>query len=114
VGTSQDIAKHLAGNCHRWWRNSAVLLNSVLTIAYFDRLECRACPDLMLSNRPVRTRMRGGAAGAQPVMAAPYADVRPAWAHSCGCKSRRKLITANEVKRNCIRVTDCGMGKRGA
>ena len=30
---------------------------------------------------------------------------RPAWAHSCGCKPRRKLITANEVKRNCVRVT---------
>ena len=34
--------------------------------------------------------------------------MRPAWAHSCGCKSRRKLITANEAKRNCIRVTECG------
>ena len=34
--------------------------------------------------------------------------VRPAWAHSCGCKSRRKLITANEAKRNCMRVTECG------
>jgi hypothetical protein len=34
--------------------------------------------------------------------------VRPAWARSCGCKSRRKLITANEVKRNCMRVTECG------
>jgi hypothetical protein len=34
--------------------------------------------------------------------------VRPAWAHSYGCKSRRKLITANEVKRNCIRATECG------
>ena len=31
--------------------------------------------------------------------------VRPAWAHSCGWKSRRKLITANEVKRNCMRVS---------
>jgi F-type H+-transporting ATPase subunit epsilon len=39
--------------------------------------------------------------------------VRPAWAHSCGCKSRRKLITANEVKRNCMRATECGR-KRGA
>ena len=27
--------------------------------------------------------------------------VRPAGAHSCGCKFRRKLITANEAKRNC-------------
>ena len=34
--------------------------------------------------------------------------MRPAWAHSCGCNSRRKLITANEVKRNCMRVTECG------
>ncbi len=28
--------------------------------------------------------------------------VRPAWANSCGWKFRRKLITANEVKRNCL------------
>jgi hypothetical protein len=34
--------------------------------------------------------------------------VRPAWAHSYGCKSRRKLITANEAKRNCMRATKCG------
>ena len=34
--------------------------------------------------------------------------MRPARAHSCGCKSRRKLITANEAKRNCMRVTECG------
>jgi hypothetical protein len=38
--------------------------------------------------------------------------VRPAWAHTCGCKSRRKLITANEVKRNCTRVTGCGKEAR--
>jgi hypothetical protein len=34
--------------------------------------------------------------------------VRPAWAHSCGCKFHRKLITANEAKRSCMRVTECG------
>ena len=34
--------------------------------------------------------------------------VRPAWAHTCGCKSRRKLITTNEAKRNCMRATECG------
>jgi len=34
--------------------------------------------------------------------------VRPAWAHSYGCKSRRKLITTSEVKRNCMRATECG------
>ena len=40
-------------------------------------------------------------------MAALFA-VRPAWAHSCGCKSRRELATVSEVKRNCMRVTECG------
>lgn len=34
--------------------------------------------------------------------------VCPAWAHSYGCKSRRKLITTSEVKRNCMRATECG------
>jgi len=34
--------------------------------------------------------------------------VRPAWAHTCGCKSRPKLVTAREVKRNCMRATECG------
>lgn len=34
--------------------------------------------------------------------------VRPAWVHSRRCKSSRKLITTNEVKRNCTRATECG------
>jgi len=38
---------------------------------------CRACHDLKLSNRLVRTRMPGGVAGAQPIMAVPYADLAP-------------------------------------
>ena len=38
MGASEDVAKQVAGNCHRWWRNSAMLLNSALTIAYFDGL----------------------------------------------------------------------------
>jgi hypothetical protein len=33
---------------------------------------------------------------------------RPAGAHSWRCKSSRKLVTANEVKRNCGRATDRG------
>ena len=36
LGATQDVAKQVAGNCHRWWRNSSLLLNKVLTIAYFD------------------------------------------------------------------------------
>jgi hypothetical protein len=34
--------------------------------------------------------------------------VRPAWARSCGCKSRRELTTASEAKHNCGRATDRG------
>jgi hypothetical protein len=34
--------------------------------------------------------------------------VRPARAHSWRCKSSGELATANEVKRNCGRVTDRG------
>ena len=34
--------------------------------------------------------------------------VRPAWAHSCGCKSCRKLTKTSEAKRNCTRATECG------
>jgi len=34
--------------------------------------------------------------------------VRPAWAHTCGCKSRRKLTKTSEAKRNCTRATECG------
>lgn len=29
-------------------------------------------------------------------------------AHSYGCKSRHKLVTASEVKRNCMRATERG------
>ncbi|MBC8739851.1 hypothetical protein F6X40_24390 [Paraburkholderia sp. UCT31] len=34
--------------------------------------------------------------------------MRPAWAHSCECKSRHKLVTANEVKCNCMTAAECG------
>ncbi|RJG27487.1 hypothetical protein D3872_01160 [Massilia cavernae] len=37
--------------------------------------------------------------------------MRPAWAYSCGCKSRRKLTTASEVKRNCGRLRRIGAGR---
>ena len=37
-GATHDVAKQVAGNGRRWWRNSAKLLNSVLTIAWFDQL----------------------------------------------------------------------------
>jgi RNA-directed DNA polymerase len=38
LGASEDVAKQVAGNCHRWWRNSDRLIKTVLTIAYFDKL----------------------------------------------------------------------------
>jgi hypothetical protein len=52
-------------------------------------------------------RTLGSVRGA-PSNGRPYRDVRPAWAQTCGCKSRHELVTVSEVKRNCMRVTECG------
>lgn len=38
LGASPGVAQRIAANGRCWWRNSAKLLNSVLTISYFDRL----------------------------------------------------------------------------
>ncbi len=38
LGAGEDVARQVAGNCHRWWRNSNGVIKTVLTIAYFDRL----------------------------------------------------------------------------
>jgi len=38
LGASVEVATQVAGNARRWWHNSAMLLNMVLPMAYFDRL----------------------------------------------------------------------------
>jgi group II intron reverse transcriptase/maturase len=38
LGATPDLAARIAGNARRWWRNSAMGLNRVMPIAYFDRL----------------------------------------------------------------------------
>ncbi len=38
LGAKPEPARTVAANSRRWWRNSGMLLNSVLTIAWFDRL----------------------------------------------------------------------------
>jgi RNA-directed DNA polymerase len=38
LGATADLAARIAGNGRRWWRNSAMGLNRVMPIAYFDRL----------------------------------------------------------------------------
>jgi RNA-directed DNA polymerase len=38
LGASANVARLVAANSRRWWRNSRLALNNVLTIAYFDRL----------------------------------------------------------------------------
>jgi hypothetical protein len=37
-GAHLDVAQQVAANSRRWWRNSGLLLNSVLTIKWADRL----------------------------------------------------------------------------
>ena len=38
LGASEKVALLVAANSRRWWRNSRMALNNVLTIAHFDRL----------------------------------------------------------------------------
>lgn len=38
MGAKPLSARRIAANSRRWWRNSAKLLNGILTIAYFDQL----------------------------------------------------------------------------
>jgi RNA-directed DNA polymerase len=38
LGAAHATARQVAGNSRCWWRNSCGAINSVLTIAYFDRL----------------------------------------------------------------------------
>jgi RNA-directed DNA polymerase len=38
LGAGVPLATLIAGNARRWWRTSALGLNKVLTIAFFDRL----------------------------------------------------------------------------
>ena len=37
-GATETVAKRVAGNSRRWWKNSDHLLKTALTIGYFDRL----------------------------------------------------------------------------
>jgi RNA-directed DNA polymerase len=37
-GLSEDHAAQVAGNCRRWWRNSALLINRAFPVRYFDQL----------------------------------------------------------------------------
>jgi RNA-directed DNA polymerase len=38
LGASSDVAAQVAANSYRWWRNSGMLLNSVLNLAWADKL----------------------------------------------------------------------------
>ena len=46
MGASTEVARKVAANSRRWWHNSAMLLNSVLTLSWFDSL---GLPRLALS-----------------------------------------------------------------
>jgi RNA-directed DNA polymerase len=38
LGAKPDVARRVAANSRRWWRNSGMLLNAVLTLNWSDRL----------------------------------------------------------------------------
>ena len=37
-GAKPDVARQVAANSRRWWRNSGMLLNAVLTLKWSDQL----------------------------------------------------------------------------
>jgi len=64
MGARPAVAQRIAGNSRCWWRNSGMMLHSILDIAWCDRLGLpRLSHHLNSSNRPVRTRTPGGVAG---------------------------------------------------
>ncbi len=38
LGAAEDVARKVAGNSRRWWKNSAKLLNTALPNSYYDRI----------------------------------------------------------------------------
>ena len=38
LGAKLDVARQVAANSRRWWRNSGMLINAVLTLKWSDRL----------------------------------------------------------------------------
>lgn len=38
LGARPEVARQGAANSRRWWRNSGMLRNAVLTLKWFDRL----------------------------------------------------------------------------
>ena len=77
------------------------------TLRFQRRTRCVGWCDLICRTAGYVTRMSGGVGGRGREVPS-YPDVRPAWARSWRCKSSRKLTTASEVKRNCVRVTERG------
>jgi len=37
MGATAEVARHIAANSQRWWRNSCLWLNMAMPIRYFDR-----------------------------------------------------------------------------
>ena len=38
LGAKPDVARQVAANSRRWWRNSGMLLNAVLTLKWSNQL----------------------------------------------------------------------------
>ena len=38
LGAAEDVARKVAANSRRWWKNSEKLLNTALRNSYYDRM----------------------------------------------------------------------------
>jgi RNA-directed DNA polymerase len=58
LGASDKVALLVAQNSRRWWRNSRMALNNVLTMAYFDGLGMPRLPLITVDDRAELTHFR--------------------------------------------------------
>ena len=64
----------MAANSRRWWRNSGMILNAVLTLNWSGRFGLLGSHDFNFSNRPVRDPHAGWCGRGATHKVAPYAD----------------------------------------
>lgn len=74
MGASESDARRVAANSRCWWRNSRMLLNRAMPIAYFDRLGVPGSTST--TEPPGADPLLGGVAGERSAdLTALYADL---------------------------------------
>jgi hypothetical protein len=92
LGASTHVAKRIAGNADRWWHNSRLVSTASCRWPTSTVSESRDSPDLNFSNRPVQTRMPGGAGGDRSALIGLYPNC-------AGASCRRQGIGERAIRK---------------